>query len=162
MAIMSCFELPVQQPNRDMSVQEFKVWIKQFDMDRDKRISREELTEALQNLHIWFSSWKARQVMKTADTDQVFSLMMLNATFCVITPRAWRSNRSQCALDIFFSFTPVRELHCLCSDTNCWEACQANRRVKYLKEKSNKLYKIRQDKIYVVRQFLPAPRPHKE
>ncbi|XP_018630229.1 uncharacterized protein [Nicotiana tomentosiformis] len=99
MAIMSCFELPVQQPNRDMSVQEFKVWIKQFDMDRDKRISREELTEALQNLHIWFSSWKARQV---------FSLMMLNATFCVITPRAWRSNRSQCALDIFFSFTPVR------------------------------------------------------
>lgn len=69
MAIMSCFEFPVQQPNRDMSVQEFKVWIKQFDMDHDKRISREELTEALQSLHIWFSSWKARQVMKIADTD---------------------------------------------------------------------------------------------
>ncbi|TMW82544.1 hypothetical protein EJD97_005668 [Solanum chilense] len=69
MAIMSCFEVPVQQPDRDMSVQEFKVWIKQFDMDHDKRISTEELTEALESLHMWFSSWKARRVMKDADAD---------------------------------------------------------------------------------------------
>ncbi|KAK4360652.1 hypothetical protein RND71_019604 [Anisodus tanguticus] len=88
MAIMNCFELPVQQPDTDMSVQEFKEWIKQFDTDHDKRISREELTEALESLHMWFSSWKARRVMKDADTDHTYSDFVVDkGSYLVVVPR---------------------------------------------------------------------------
>lgn len=46
MAIMACIRI---HPNKEMTVDEFKAWIGQFDMDHDSRISREELYTACIN-----------------------------------------------------------------------------------------------------------------
>lgn len=67
MAIICC--IPVQ-PNREMTVDEFKAWLRRFDADHDGRINYEELNEALRSLRIWFGWWKARQGMKVADSNQ--------------------------------------------------------------------------------------------
>ncbi|KAJ6990223.1 hypothetical protein NC653_018687 [Populus alba x Populus x berolinensis] len=66
MAIMCCFQV---NPNREMTVEDFKAWLRQFEMDNDGRVSHEELKEAIQSLRVWFPWWKARQVMKVADTN---------------------------------------------------------------------------------------------
>ncbi|EEF38761.1 conserved hypothetical protein [Ricinus communis] len=67
MAIMCCVQV---QPSHDMSVNEFKAWLRQFDIDHDGRLSREDLKEALQSMSIWFAWWKSRQAMKEVDTDR--------------------------------------------------------------------------------------------
>ncbi|RZC54875.1 hypothetical protein C5167_013730 [Papaver somniferum] len=66
MAIMCCIQT---LPNREMSVEEFKAWLRRFDRDHDGRTSREELKAALQSLHAWNAWWKARKGMKEADTN---------------------------------------------------------------------------------------------
>ncbi|OVA15804.1 EF-hand domain [Macleaya cordata] len=67
MAIM-CFIQTL--PNREMSVDEFKAWLRRFDMDHDGQISREELQAALHSLNAWFAWWKARRGMKEADINR--------------------------------------------------------------------------------------------
>lgn len=67
MAIMRCIQV---QPGQEMTVEEFKTWLRRYDTDHDGRISREELKEALRSLHVWFTWWKARQGMKEADTNR--------------------------------------------------------------------------------------------
>ncbi|GLU20006.1 hypothetical protein SLE2022_362240 [Rubroshorea leprosula] len=67
MAIMRCME--VQNPSRDMTVDEFKAWLRRFDADQDGQISREELNDALHSARTWFAWWKARQGMKAADDN---------------------------------------------------------------------------------------------
>lgn len=62
---MSC---PLQ-PQQEMSISEFKAWLRQFDSDHDGRISRDELHRALQDLRTWLAWWKARQGMKQADRN---------------------------------------------------------------------------------------------
>ncbi|KAK9948893.1 hypothetical protein M0R45_004447 [Rubus argutus] len=52
-----------------MTVDEFKAWLGRFDNDHNGHISREELKEALHSLRIWFGWWRARQVMKEADSN---------------------------------------------------------------------------------------------
>ena len=66
MAFMRC---PLQ-PQEEMTVSEFKAWLKQFDSNRDGRISRDELHRALHDLRTWFAWWKARQGMKQADSNR--------------------------------------------------------------------------------------------
>ena len=51
------------------TVEEFRAWLAQFDADRDGRISREELQQALRSLNVWFAWWKARGGVRAADGD---------------------------------------------------------------------------------------------
>ncbi|KAK1383292.1 Calmodulin-like protein 7 [Heracleum sosnowskyi] len=66
MAFTCCIQL---EPNREMTIEEFRAWLRRYDMDHDGKISREELGEALRSLRIWFGWWKAREGIKAADTD---------------------------------------------------------------------------------------------
>ncbi|KAH7679568.1 EF-hand-containing protein [Dioscorea alata] len=64
------FMRSVVLPQQEMSVDEFKKWLKQFDVNHDGRISREELKRALESLHAWFAWWKARQALKSSDVNR--------------------------------------------------------------------------------------------
>ncbi|KAK3128700.1 hypothetical protein QOZ80_6BG0465340 [Eleusine coracana subsp. coracana] len=56
-------------PQGEVTVEEFRAWLSQFDTDRDGRISREELQSALRSLNVWFSWWKARDGVRAADAN---------------------------------------------------------------------------------------------
>lgn len=54
---------------REMTVEEFKRWLKKFDADNDCRISRYELREAVRATGVWFSTSKGKQGVKSADIN---------------------------------------------------------------------------------------------
>lgn len=54
----------------DMTLEEFKEWLKQFDADGDGRISRNELREALRRRRGgWFTAWRSDRALRHADKD---------------------------------------------------------------------------------------------
>lgn len=54
----------------EVSVEEFKKWLLQnFDADGDGRISVEELRDAIRYSGGWFSSWRAKRVVKAVDSN---------------------------------------------------------------------------------------------
>ncbi|KAL9665881.1 hypothetical protein QQ045_000202 [Rhodiola kirilowii] len=55
--------------NGEMTVEEFKKWLKHFDADKDGRISREELQEAVHYAGKWFGGWRSRHAMSGADAN---------------------------------------------------------------------------------------------
>ncbi|XP_072952972.1 polcalcin Cyn d 7-like [Typha angustifolia] len=55
--------------DREMTVDEFKEWLKRFDTDKDGRISREELQRAIRSIRGRFSGWKSRRGIRRADID---------------------------------------------------------------------------------------------
>ncbi|KAI9164920.1 hypothetical protein LWI28_004493 [Acer negundo] len=63
---MRCVEV---HPNQEMTVDEFKAWLRRYDSNSDGQISQDELKEALHGLRSWFPWWKARQGMKEADSN---------------------------------------------------------------------------------------------
>ncbi|KAH7854472.1 hypothetical protein Vadar_014180 [Vaccinium darrowii] len=55
---------------REMTMAEFKEWIRRFDEDKDGRISRDELREAIRATGAWFPSWKTKLGVKAADMNR--------------------------------------------------------------------------------------------
>lgn len=54
---------------REMTIEEFKRWLKRFDGDRDGRISKAELREAVRANGGWFSRWKGHRGIQMADNN---------------------------------------------------------------------------------------------
>lgn len=54
---------------REMTVEDFKEWLKQFDTDNDGRISRNELREAIRRRGGWFTTLRAGRAVRRADKD---------------------------------------------------------------------------------------------
>uniref|UniRef100_A0A0E0L998 EF-hand domain-containing protein n=1 Tax=Oryza punctata TaxID=4537 RepID=A0A0E0L998_ORYPU len=57
-------------PQGEVTVEEFRAWLGQFDGDGDGRISREELQRALRSLNLWFAWWRARAGVRAADANR--------------------------------------------------------------------------------------------
>ena len=53
----------------DMTVDEFKEWLRRFDVDRDGRISRDELRRAMRAIRARFTGWKSKRGIDYADAD---------------------------------------------------------------------------------------------
>ncbi|RCV14004.1 hypothetical protein SETIT_2G392400v2 [Setaria italica] len=60
---------PGKEHRTAITVPEFKRWLKQFDTDRDGRISRKELREAIRRRGAWFSGLRALFAIRSADRN---------------------------------------------------------------------------------------------
>ncbi|XVF64033.1 hypothetical protein PTKIN_Ptkin09bG0134600 [Pterospermum kingtungense] len=54
---------------REMTIDEFKRWLKKFDEDKDGRISRDELADAIRASGGWFARRKSNQGIRSADAN---------------------------------------------------------------------------------------------
>ncbi|KAL0461472.1 UNVERIFIED_CONTAM: hypothetical protein Slati_0034800 [Sesamum latifolium] len=76
MAIFGCLDAEAQARSVptsgkvEMSVDDFKKWLMRFDDDKDGRISRAELKEAIRSRGQWFSGWKSSRGMGEADGNR--------------------------------------------------------------------------------------------
>ncbi|RWW64182.1 hypothetical protein BHE74_00028595 [Ensete ventricosum] len=53
----------------EMTTEEFKVWLKSFDTNKDGRISRDELRRAIRSIRVRFSGWKSKRGVEYADSN---------------------------------------------------------------------------------------------
>ncbi|MBA0818628.1 hypothetical protein Gohar_028307 [Gossypium harknessii] len=55
---------------REMTIDEFKRWLKKFDDDKDGRISRDELANAIRVSNGgWFTRRKSKRVIRSVDAN---------------------------------------------------------------------------------------------
>ncbi|MCD9644113.1 hypothetical protein HAX54_032097 [Datura stramonium] len=55
---------------REMTLAEFKRWLKKFDANKDGKISKEDLREAIRSTNGgWFCRIKSHRAVKSADTN---------------------------------------------------------------------------------------------
>ncbi|KAG6747731.1 hypothetical protein POTOM_047622 [Populus tomentosa] len=52
---------------RVMTIEDFKRWLRKFDADKDGKISRKELEDAIPGG--WFTRWKGKAVIRSADSN---------------------------------------------------------------------------------------------
>lgn len=69
MAIKNMAAPATRSLDGDMTVDEFKEWLRRFDRDRDGRISRDELRRAMRAIHKRFTGWRSKQGISYADRD---------------------------------------------------------------------------------------------
>ncbi|KAL8513946.1 hypothetical protein ACS0TY_013166 [Phlomoides rotata] len=56
--------------DNEISLEEFRAWLKKFDTDRDGRINVQELRSAIKAAGVWwFCKWKAKRGVKVADMN---------------------------------------------------------------------------------------------
>ncbi|XP_057503736.1 calcium-binding protein CML24-like [Actinidia eriantha] len=55
---------------REMTMDQFIEWLWGFDKDNDGRISQDELKEAVRATGGWFSTWKSKRGVKSADLNR--------------------------------------------------------------------------------------------
>ncbi|KAI5656208.1 hypothetical protein M9H77_25001 [Catharanthus roseus] len=53
----------------EMTLEEFKKWLMRFDENKDGRISRQELQDAMRATGVWFSRFKSKDGLKSADKN---------------------------------------------------------------------------------------------
>ncbi|OMO74807.1 Calcium-binding EF-hand [Corchorus olitorius] len=69
MAIIVRRSISNMDGKRIMKMEEFKQWLKKFDADKDGRISKEELRDAIYESGGNFGWWKSRRGIRSADAD---------------------------------------------------------------------------------------------
>ncbi|KAG8492019.1 hypothetical protein CXB51_015319 [Gossypium anomalum] len=61
----------VVDDKREMTMDEFKRWLKKFDDDKDGRISRDELADAIRvSCGGWFTGRKSKRIIGSVDADR--------------------------------------------------------------------------------------------
>ncbi|KAL6318293.1 hypothetical protein AAG906_039385 [Vitis piasezkii] len=69
MAIKTYYRCLSGNGEREMTMQEFKKWLKKYDADKDGRISKDELRDAIRATGGWFTRWKSRKGVRSADVN---------------------------------------------------------------------------------------------
>ncbi|MCL7032012.1 hypothetical protein MKW94_000859 [Papaver nudicaule] len=70
MAIQNVFNKKSVPPSKNnMSLEQFREWLRSKDTNGDGQISRQELEKALRELGIYFPGWRARRAMAYADIN---------------------------------------------------------------------------------------------
>ena len=71
MAFTNCYATcgDSHEGTREMTIDEFKQWLKRFDLNNDGLISKEDLREAVRFNGGWFSGRKSRLGIRSADKN---------------------------------------------------------------------------------------------
>jgi Ca2+-binding EF-hand superfamily protein len=54
---------------REMTMAQFRIWVKTLDADKDGKISKDELSDAVRGNGGWFAGWKAKRGVGSADSN---------------------------------------------------------------------------------------------
>ncbi|KAJ6954965.1 hypothetical protein NC652_006415 [Populus alba x Populus x berolinensis] len=52
-----------------MTMAQFRIWVKTLDADKDGKISKDELADAVRGNGGWFAGWKGKRGVKAADAN---------------------------------------------------------------------------------------------
>lgn len=70
MAIKTSGNRPFSNDGKyEMSLEEFKKWLKRFDSDKDGRINKAEVLDAIRTGGVWFAGLRSRRGLNAADKN---------------------------------------------------------------------------------------------